>query len=224
MNSQQMTAVLGRAAAVYSKEITPDLIAAWLDATGDLPAQLVAAALSEYTREGDWFPKPAEIRRIALRIRAEESREANRRHQARTGRDIDEAAVSQGNGYAMVSFVLGRLKAAGSDPGQGKKLGTAAAAKVSQDAIDEWRESHPAAHVSPRPGRHCGRGDCRCTHTQGCEGGWIEASPDRAGNDQVRPCRECNPRRHRVLTMGDPREIALSNLRATAEIEKRERA
>lgn len=222
MNSQQVTAILGRAAAVYSKDITPDLIAAWLDACGDLPAQLVATSLSEYIREGEWFPKPAEVRRIAMRIRTEQAREENRQHVIRTGREIDEAALSRDDGSRMVAFILGRLKAAGTDPGQGRYLGVAAATKVAADALDEWRVTHPQHYTPPRPGRHCGRGDCRCTHTQGCEAGWLESSPSAAGNDQVRPCPACNPRRYRVLTAGEPRDVSMSNLRASAEIEKRE--
>lgn len=219
MNAEQMTAVLRRAAAVHSKDITADLVGAWLDACGDLSPQLVAAAVAEYIRTGDWFPKPSEIRRIALRMRADQAKEANRQHLARTGRDLDEAAVSRGDGAALVSFTLGRLRAAGSDPAQGRRLGRAAASQTAADALDEWRESHPTSTGSHRTGRHCGRGSCRCTHTMGCEAGWIE----NAASDQVYPCRECSPRRYRVLTAGDPREIALANLRTTAEFERKER-
>jgi hypothetical protein len=223
MNADQMTAVLGHAAAVYSKQITNDLIAAWLSAAGDLPPQLVAAALSEYIREGDWFPKPVDIRRIAIRMRTEQARAANREHLARTGRDLDETALTRGDGPAMLRFVLGRLRAAGSNPPAGQILGADAANKAASDAIDEWRDIHPAPYVAARPGRHCGREACRCTHTQGCEAGWLDAPVTKDGYQQVRPCGACNERRHRVLNSGDPREIAMSNLRVTAEIEKRSR-
>lgn len=224
MNADQMTAVLGRASALFSKQVTPDLIAGWLDAVGDLQPQLAAAALSEYNRTGDWFPKPAEILRIANRMRFEQAREANRQHLARTGRDLDEAALTRGDGAAMLGFVLRRLKAAGSNPVEGRVLGAHAANKVAADAVEEWREVHPTDWAPVRKGRHCGREACRCTHDQGCEGGWIEALPDAHGNDQVLPCQQCNGRRHKVLTIGDPREIAMGNLRATGDMEKRAKA
>lgn len=222
MNANQMSAVLRRAAAVYSKEITSDLVAAWLELCGDMSPQLVAAALNEYMREGDWFPKPSEVRRIAKRIHADQAREANRQHLTRTGRELDEAAVTRNDGYAMLSFILGRIKAAGSNPSQGQLLGVETARKVALDALDEWRERHPTPAYSTRSGQHCGRDSCRCTHTDGCEGGWVEVGPDAAGNPQVRSCKTCNERRYRVLTAGDNRKAAMFNLRVTADMEKRQ--
>lgn len=43
-------------------------------------------------------------------------------------------------------------------------------------------------------GTPCGRKGCTCTHTEGCEAGWIETSTrDSRGitYDQVRPCPKC---------------------------------
>ena len=40
--------------------------------------------------------------------------------------------------------------------------------------------------------RHCGQPWCRCTHTLGCEFGWIDAN-----TAAVRPCPTCHPSKAR---------------------------
>lgn len=77
---------------------------------------------------------------------------------------------------------------------------------AAQAALDPWAErvvSQPPPQLDPRrvalrtPG-HCGRGECRCTHTEGCEFGWVEmpAYTDpvtKQTYQPVQPCPVCRP-------------------------------
>lgn len=56
--------------------------------------------------------------------------------------------------------------------------------------------------------QHCGHNDCNCSHTQGCDRGWILTQ-----QHQAAPCRNCNYRRWYILTAGHNRDQAQRLLR-----------
>lgn len=79
-------------------------------------------------------------------------------------------------------------------------------------------------------GSHCGRTGCPCTHTGGCQAGWIDNSPTdvqadlfdesdpqappvRVLYDSVRPCPACAPRRAEILEETPDRRRAQQKLR-----------
>jgi hypothetical protein len=55
----------------------------------------------------------------------------------------------------------------------------------------------------------CGRQDCPCTHTGGCDAGWIYVPEI----ERVAPCQHCKPRAYRILTGGHGRAVAQRLLR-----------
>lgn len=54
--------------------------------------------------------------------------------------------------------------------------------------------SEPAQ--TPEPGGHCRRRGCPCTHTDGCDYGWVPMPPREQHGityEQVAPCPVCRP-------------------------------
>lgn len=46
------------------------------------------------------------------------------------------------------------------------------------------------------PRGHCGRAGCRCTHTEGCDHGWVDMPPRQLHGGtytEVAPCPVCRP-------------------------------
>jgi hypothetical protein len=75
--------------------------------------------------------------------------------------------------------------------------------------LADYREARALeSRESGRTGQHCGPQACKCTHTDGCDGGWIDQE-----SGQVAPCPRCKPRAHQILTSGLPRPIAQRRLR-----------
>lgn len=83
-------------------------------------------------------------------------------------------------------------------------------------------------------GSHCGRAGCECSHTDGCEAGWIENRPGmvqadlfdapedaqpaaRVQYDSVRPCPRCAPRRAELIEETADRRRAQQRLRVRTE-------
>lgn len=66
--------------------------------------------------------------------------------------------------------------------------------------LAELREGLSTGGDNPgdNPGGHCGRRGCRCTHTNGCDHGWVDL-PDRKHPrtlltyPTVAPCPVCRP-------------------------------
>lgn len=54
--------------------------------------------------------------------------------------------------------------------------------------------------------------DCRCTHEEPCDRGWIEQPPDAAGYVSVRPCSTCRPVVAQLVTMAAAGEFTAEQL------------
>lgn len=56
------------------------------------------------------------------------------------------------------------------------------------------------------PRGHCGREGCRCTHTEGCDHGWIEGKPYTHRGVRYaapqEPCPACRPEAHERMLSG----------------------
>ena len=58
--------------------------------------------------------------------------------------------------------------------------------------------------VQRRPITHCGRAGCRCTHTEGCDHGWVEMPAyvdpvTKQTYQPVQPCPMCRPESYQRL-------------------------
>ena len=63
------------------------------------------------------------------------------------------------------------------------------------------RSANPE-RVARRASGHCGRRDCRCTHTEGCDHGWIElpSYTDPVTGQTYTPVGPCPVCRHELYT------------------------
>jgi hypothetical protein len=131
-------------------------------------------------------------------------------------------------GPLLVRHVLARLAEAKQQ--MGGSLGRELAAELGETFMAEALERYPA---TKRPvqvaGAHCRRAGCQCTHTDGCDGGWIEVAPAEAPDpvlfgeqeapaveDQggrVRPCPMCRPTVVEIVDAASTRRAAGQALR-----------
>jgi len=124
-------------------------------------------------------------------------------------------------GFKVVRYVTVKLAAA-------RKAGLGPATELAQRYTDDARRlynvrPHPADYHTP-----CPRAACQCTHTDGCEAGWVEVQPDpdpdptlwgeqhtRANPDvgRVRPCPNCRPAVAEIIEKGRNRRAVQATLR-----------
>lgn len=69
-----IAAIVSRLCTVYSVDVSPDLMRAYVDALDDCEHDALDLAADQLVKESEWMPKPAELRRTAKRILAESSR------------------------------------------------------------------------------------------------------------------------------------------------------
>lgn len=98
-------------------------------------------------------------------------------------------------------------------------------ARLSEPVIPKPFE--PVRADPNRPGAHCGRTGCLCTHTEGCDGGWIEVPPSQVGYEApVTACATCKPHAAAIFATTVTRAEKQRQLRQTgrdiAEAEKRQ--
>lgn len=125
----------------------------------------------------------------------------------RTGTDAPARPRSE-LGYRIISEILRRGRAAGSDPRAGRRIGQERWEEIAEDVVAEMGERVG----EERPGAHCGSSTCTCTHTEGCEGGWIETGDGTA----VVACIFCAPTRSHILGSTHSTMEAGRTLRDTA--------
>jgi hypothetical protein len=126
-------------------------------------------------------------------------------HDNRTDRRDD---VRSELGYRVVSEILARGRRAGSDPANGRRIGAARYEQIAEEVIVELG----ARQGVERMGQHCGWGPCTCTHTDGCEAGWVEVGDGSA----VTACPYCSPTRAHILGSTHSTMDAGRTLRDTA--------
>ena len=140
MTPQQTSAVLAKMAAYDQRNVSDVDVVAWHEIIGHLDYDAALAAVTAFYREhADRRAMPADIRRLATDIQARQRaalERAQRQRQIAAGRrEIPRT------GAAMVQYVLGRLRDAGSDPANGVRLGPEKASAVAEQACREWLDA-----------------------------------------------------------------------------------
>lgn len=140
MTPQQTSAVLAKMAAYDQRNVSDVDVVAWHEIIGHLDHDAALAAVTAFYREhADRRAMPADIRRLATDIQARQRaalERAQRQRQIAAGRKEPPRT-----GAAMVQYVLGRLRDAGSDPANGVRLGPEKAAAVAERACREWLDA-----------------------------------------------------------------------------------
>lgn len=214
MNITEARALLSLISATYDRAVPPGKDQMWVDTLHDVPVALARQALIEAMRESEWPPSPAMVLRHARAITEQQRLADKRTHRAAALEAAPEPADhALPAGREAVSFVWAGL--AGHRKANGGPLGLEAAALLAAELVEDWREEHPSAPVSSRTGEPCVNPSCQCTHTGGCEAGWIQYDAT-----SVAPCKTCNPRRHAILTAGDRRTAAQHNLRDLSDLKQ----
>lgn len=185
----------------------------WSVLLADVPLVWAKAGAAEVLATSPYWPKPAEIIIEAKRLAAIERDRQQRQQQLALGAaEPPKSPVTADRGPCLVRALLAEVAA------QNKGVtGRDERRRVARQVAAEFRKRVPLA--PPRTsGEACTSSTCRCTHTDGCDAGWIDV--DRGdGEVQAFPCPSCNPRRHTVLTKsGGNRSAAQRALRDTSDV------
>lgn len=217
MNLNETKALLTVIATAYDRPIPAGKAEIWARALEDLPFDLGRLGAEAAIRVSEYPPTAATVRK-----HAEEIAQAERQRQARQARvalaagpaATPEEAPARSEGPHMLRHVLGRLREARVANG-GHRLGTETAVQVADGALAEWRRDHPEPSAAPRLGGHCGNPSCQCTHTDGCEAGWIDVDAS-----TVRACKSCHRRAWAITTDARNAAHAGAQLRDTSDAEE----
>lgn len=140
MTPQQTSAVLAKMAAYDQRNVSDVDIVAWHEIIGHLNYDATLAAVTAFYREhADRRAMPADIRRLATDIQARQRAALERAQRQR--QIAARRKEPPRTGAAMVQYVLGRLRDAGSDPANGVRLGPEKAAAVAERACREWLDA-----------------------------------------------------------------------------------
>ena len=127
----------------------------------------------------------------------------------------DEPAAGGLWGTRVIAEILRRIrKAGGGDPLNDRRIGASQCEFIATEVLDDLGVQ---ADPQPRPGQHCGRSGCLCTHTLGCDAGWI-ASKSHPG--AYRACPNCAPTRSMILSKAHSTREAGALLRDPARVSR----
>ena len=215
MNINDVRTILSLICMNLDRQVPAGLEDLWAATLADIPAEYGKAAAMECIQSSPYMPKVADIRERAEQMRAVDVRTAERGRRLALERAKVPEPERRPDGAELAAWVWKETRK--------RANGVTDAAKrveISRKVVDEWRQSHPDATGPARTGRPCDRRDCRCTHTDGCDGGWIEIYADEDGRDRVMPCPNCDFRRSEILRAGDRREVAQQRLRDVSDVKK----
>lgn len=151
MTPEEIQELIDVCAAAYRQQADPRDQMIWTAALGDLPFGLARQATVEWLRTSPFWPRPADLRERARLIAAQQDRERVKRDQLAGRTAAVESSVlarraGQRTGAGMVRHVLGRLRDAGSDPANGKLLGSERCGDIAAEAAQEWlKRTAPSA-------------------------------------------------------------------------------
>lgn len=147
-------------------------------------AEAEVAVLAHYGDKGDWLMPNVLIERVRQRRVVT----ANGKLLGIGGPKHPKSDM----GYQVVVRTLAEIRATGGgDPLHGKVIGKERCIEIAERVIEEMGVKKGLE----RPGKHCGWALCNCTHTDGCDAGWIELADGTA----VEACQFCAPTRHHIL-------------------------
>lgn len=143
MTPSEIQELIDVCSAAYRQPADPRDEMVWMATLGDLDFGTARLAVVEWMRSSPYWPRPADLRERARLIEAQQQRERAKRKQIAGRGEALEAAIrthsaQQRTGANMVRHVLGRLKDAGSDPENGKFLGSERCADIAEEAVQEW--------------------------------------------------------------------------------------
>lgn len=207
--------LLSTLSSVLDKPVPAEALPVWAELLAPVPLAWAKMAAMDLLGSSPFWPKPAEIITRARQLAEEERARQAHAQQLALGRTYaqepePEPAGEGLRGYAMATALLTAIRERN---------------KAEPDRAKRWINARmvaadfKAAHgVAPdRPGLTCTSRTCRCSHTEGCDAGWIEVADD-DGHYQAYPCPNCNARRHTILTSGSTREAAQRALRDTSDV------
>lgn len=187
----------------------------WSVLLADVPYIWARDAALDLLKTSPYWPKPADIVIRAKEMAAVERARQNHERQLALGAALPaEPELAAPRGPALIRDMLVAIREANKhEPDRDKRR--VAARMVAAD----FKASHGVA--PSRPGGTCTSKTCRCSHTEGCDAGWIET--DRGDGVMVAfPCGQCNSRRHTIATSGSTREAAMRALRDVSDVKAAE--
>lgn len=215
MSPEETRLLLSTLSAVMDKPVPLEAQAVWAELLAPVPLEWAKMAAMDLLTTSPYWPKPADVINRAKELAAVEKARRKRDQQLALGASIPpEPVPAQTVGPQMIREMLARIAEA--------NKGETDRAKRRLNATMIGAELRAEYGVAEdRPGTPCTNKTCRCTHTEGCDAGWIEV--DRGdGVMQAYPCGKCNSRRHGVLTSGSSREAAMRAIRDTSDTKAQE--
>lgn len=188
MLPSEVAKFLALASQYDSRNIDDNMVAGWAEMLNLYVPDLTEdearmAVLAHYAGSSTWMMPNQFIELIR-----------QRRSLVRDGKTIIGGPVHPKSdiGYRVVTETLARIKLAGGGaPHLGQTIGKAKCIEIAEQVIKELG----ARKGTERPGQHCGWTGCNCTHTEGCEAGWIE----KVDGSGVVACSYCRPSAHHIL-------------------------
>jgi len=215
VNVEETTRLIRLLEASYNREAPADAVAAWTMVLADAPYRWARDGALDLMRDHPYWPTPADVRLRARKLYEEHKAAQAREAQLALGASVPpEPPPAAEKGPDLVRALLSEVAA------RNKGITDRAVRRANaQQVATEFKDRMELA--PPRPGQPCTSKTCRCTHTDGCDAGWIDM--DRGdGVMQAFPCGQCNPRRHTVLTSRSTREAAQRALRDTSDVKAQE--
>lgn len=231
MDLREVASLLALVQGHDNRSFTEESVTIWHEALATIPFDYARRALVEHVGTSTEYVTPAAIAQGARVIRHRELEAAAQPPPARelpSRFEFDpERAVRALEGAALVQGVLDGMPAqtvTEEDPtrrraierkrrDQAMSRDDKRATSLGEAMAQVVGHLRPGS-VGPRRGQPCAKATCQCTHTEGCDGGYIELPADpTTGNDRVTPCPVCKFAQANILKNEPVRALAQASLR-----------
>jgi hypothetical protein len=225
VNREETTRLLAIVRAVDNRVLDDTTAQVWHKLLMDVSFDDAAEAVRRHLGQSTDYLMPVHVLRGAQVVMAERAALESANRPALPSA-FDTPRPGQ-RGPLLVRHVLAGL--AGARERMGGRLGRELAAELGETFMAEALKLYPLeGRAKDVRGHHCGRAGCQCTHTDGCDGGWIElehcAQPDpvlfgdqpQPVEDQggrLRPCANCRPTVVEILEAASTRRGAMQTMR-----------
>lgn len=214
MNLDTCASLLTRISYVDNREVTEEAIASWQSIIGDVPYDLAIEAMELHFRESPGvYIMPGHVLEGARRLHRERKRQTAQAVQTKRSSEEIRAAALQRSALDREERIE-RQEVAAEDYGKRalrhirgaianiarvhERIPHGEGVRVAEAAWQEFRAFNgPPPAVSPRS-NPCGNALCHCSHTEGCEAGWISVDPGDFASGVV-PCPQCKPKASAII-------------------------